>query len=300
MLARLPYTIFAFTAVANAGLFWWVADYPVIHYARTSQLTPEVMEASFSEETQILTSSTEPDKIIEKRFTVPTQIATAGPALVSPPTPPALPALAPHSNTTLPSLVSPLDETVTSPPLGLVQLKVTGRRVVYLVDASGSMRRSSGAGTRLDGARQAVMQSLLNLPNDTQFNVLYFATQTESFRPQLSYANAATKREATRFLQEEPNLERNETDLLAALRTALQMQPDAVWVVTDGDTQGFSWNILLQTRRCRKNFAPEATISVVGVQVGADDEDLLRKLSVQNDGAYQSYPSFQSVQSAKR
>jgi hypothetical protein len=114
---------------------------------------------------------------------------------------------------------------------GLLAAPPTARRVVYLLDCSVSM----GPSGALAAGRREVADSLRRLPPDALFQVIAYNQLAEPFalrgrRTELAPAPAAVG-EAVRLLGEVRATGR--TDHAAALRCALRLRPDVLFLVTD-------------------------------------------------------------------
>jgi hypothetical protein len=108
-----------------------------------------------------------------------------------------------------------------------------GESVVYLVDRSLSMEIKG----YLELARRELLASLERLPASTRFQVIFYNRTAEPLciggRSGLLPASLEVKREAAAQLASVPAA--GATDHVAALREALALQPDVLFLVTDAD-----------------------------------------------------------------
>ncbi len=129
---------------------------------------------------------------------------------------------------------------------GFFGIPVRGRRVLFIVDTSGSMKmRTSyrGGGTRLDLARREVLRAVSGMDPEVEYNVILFATTirrlSASYRPASKPRNAALRRLLAGAVAD------GGTNLQVALRAGLagkvhEMQSaskpsiDEVFVLSDG------------------------------------------------------------------
>jgi Mg-chelatase subunit ChlD len=162
------------------------------------------------------------------------------------------------------------------------------RRVVYLIDCSGSMFRAMGTETRFARACGEVRRSIAELSPAMEFNVIYFSGKTAALNPAMLYASGAAKRSAAEFLGAAPEMG-GETDLLAGIGEALKLAPDSVFVITDGIANAQPWEVLDHLNALRKKHGLAVRIHTVGFDLRGDRtaEDLLRKIAGQTGGTYQ-------------
>jgi hypothetical protein len=106
-----------------------------------------------------------------------------------------------------------------------------GSSVVFVIDRSASM----GLEQRLDRARQQLVASLNRLRPNTRFQVIAYARNAETLGPPGGLASA-TPEHVAQTVSALARLEaEGGTDHLKALRSALAMQPDVVFFLTDDD-----------------------------------------------------------------
>jgi Ca-activated chloride channel family protein len=106
-----------------------------------------------------------------------------------------------------------------------------GGSVVYVIDRSASM----GLGDGLSAAKRELLASLRQLPASARFQVIFYSREAEALgvdgRTDLLPATAENVDAAARFL--ERLRAGGSTDHLPALRKALALQPDVIFLVTD-------------------------------------------------------------------
>ena len=170
----------------------------------------------------------------------------------------------------------------------LFETTAATRRVVYLIDCSGSMFRAMAGETRFARACDEVRRSIAGLTPAMEFNVIYFSGKTAALDPSMLYASGAAKRSAAEFLREAPEMS-GETDLLAGIDEALKLGPDTLFVITDGIANAQPWDVLADLNAIRKKHGQTTRIHTVGFDLKGDRnaEDLLRKIALQTGGTYQ-------------
>ncbi|HLU39187.1 MAG TPA: HEAT repeat domain-containing protein, partial [Planctomycetota bacterium] len=133
-------------------------------------------------------------------------------------------------------------------------IPVLGRRVVFILDRSGSMGAAApqpqataagdaGVPTRLDIARQECWNAVADMGPDTFFNVVVFSDRARAWKGELVPATVSNKSALRTFLERlVPNGSTNLWDALATaieMRTAIsegrQREPvDEIFVLSDG------------------------------------------------------------------
>lgn len=111
-----------------------------------------------------------------------------------------------------------------------------GSKFVYVFDRSGSMNGFNGR--PLAAAKQQLLESLAKLEHNHQFQIIFYNERAEVFNPlspqppRLLFADEQGKRLAERFVQGISAT--GGSHHYDALRLAMQMQPDVVFLLTDG------------------------------------------------------------------
>jgi len=122
------------------------------------------------------------------------------------------------------------------PPVGLFGLEAEGRRVVYVLDRSASM--GSGDASPLAAAKRELLRSLAALSELQQFHLVFYNHRPRLFSPtggpgRLVFATEENRRGAESFV--ESIRSDGGTDHAEAIRAAMRLGPDLVFMVTDGD-----------------------------------------------------------------
>lgn len=280
MKIRPIWPILGITALGHVAVFWCIKGILLFDYTRTAR--PIAADFTAREIPAII----ENNKVVqpaEKQFTVSTHLFDSPAASMG------------SRSSALPPLLASLPE---EPSLDLIKtsqrrvsvfnLQTETKRVVYLVDASGSMWKKFNKQTRFDMARNEVLRSIKSLPPDVQFNVIYFANGVSAFSTESVYASDRAKKEVEAFLKEPPEL-RGETDLMAGLGTALKMGPDSVFLLTDGIANVPESEVLGELKYFKTKFQVDPKIYALGFDLKSEPEGeaLLKRLTDQSHGSYQ-------------
>lgn len=134
---------------------------------------------------------------------------------------------------------------VVAPSTVFGQQPRAARRVVFLLDRSGSM-----GGVPIKQARHALENCLANLSPEDWFGIVAFDSTVERFRPTMLAATRENVEEACIFLNEIDA--RGGTELASGVETAAQLLAGStgeILVITDGQVSGTS-EILQRARKC--------------------------------------------------
>jgi uncharacterized protein with von Willebrand factor type A (vWA) domain len=180
--------------------------------------------------------------------------------------------------------------------IALFGMTVPGKKVVYLLDASGSMYRpltGRDARARIVIASEEIRRSILALPEHVMFNVILVANTADHFEAKLVAASADNKARAIAFLAQ-PSSQKGETHLEDGLTQAIAMEPDSIIILTDGITNGPDWSLLAQVRTAQNKRPTPARFYAFGMtaEKAIDGDRLLRQLTREYGGAYVPYPQW--------
>ncbi len=162
-------------------------------------------------------------------------------------------------------------------------IPICAKRVVFVLDTSGSMR-----GPPIDAAKKALIESIQSLPEEVAFNVVFFDATATTWHGRLIPASAEAKRNACQAVAER-GLKLG-TASSAALNTAFEQEPEAIFFVSDGEpTDGTPAQIVgSATQFNRTRRVSIHTIGVVTQRNGGIGLTLfMRPLSEQNYGKFQ-------------
>ncbi len=169
-----------------------------------------------------------------------------------------------------------------------------GRRFVFIVDSSRSMK-----GGRFLAACRELVRAIRNLQEDQFFYVIFFDEHPERMRlppdrEPPSRPVPATRANIARFEQWLVSVQLEAgTDPQEALAWALEMSPDAAYVLSDGEFGGRAERFL-QERNWREDASgrrvPRMVIHTVGFHQKRASEALAR-IAAQFGGSYRFVPS---------
>ena len=160
-----------------------------------------------------------------------------------------------------------------------------GTRFVYVVDRSGSTDDPPGHDV-LSAAKSQLLSSLNDLNRGHQFQIIFYndaprLLQVEGREGRLLFATAENKEAAAKFVAS--IRAGGGTDHHAALAMAIRMQPDVIFLLTDGDRPKLSPHELDHLQRLAKG------IHIHCIQfgpAGGAPAEFLQQLARQNDGKY--------------
>jgi hypothetical protein len=163
----------------------------------------------------------------------------------------------------------------------------SGRRFVYVLDRSDSMRNFDGR--PLAAAKAEIQRSLELLGPDQQFQIIFYNNRPSYFEPAgqafwLLPADDTMKQRAKVFVRA---IEADGgTEHFEALRLALRLQPDVIFFLTDARIPQLRRNQLDEVRhRCVQS---NTTIHAIefGVDAIVPEVSFLRVLAAENSGEY--------------
>jgi hypothetical protein len=171
---------------------------------------------------------------------------------------------------------------------GTVQLfgiAATGHKFAYVFDRSGSM---GGDGRRaLAAAKKELLASLDGLERTQQFQLIFYNEQPTHFNPagqagRLGFATEENKERARRFIEQ--RTAGGGTDHERALRLAIDLRPDVIFLLTDADEPRLSSKQLADIRR----RAAGIIIHTIEIGAGPDPggDGFLRRLARENGGQH--------------
>lgn len=121
-------------------------------------------------------------------------------------------------------------------PARFFGLEARGKRIVYVCDRSASM--GEPAGRPLAAAKEELLRSLDELGASQQFGLIFYNERPRVFSPtggvvRPVFASDESRRQARAFLEEVQAV--GGTEHAAAIRAALKIGADVIFVLTDAD-----------------------------------------------------------------
>lgn len=163
------------------------------------------------------------------------------------------------------------------------ELETAGTKFVYVLDGSGSMTEPhSEARTRLERVKIELIRSIGGLPEQMEFFVIFFnrfsvPMPAEKLQP----ASLANKRKYLEWCMKVKG--GGGTDPRAALKQALDLQPDVIYLLTDGV---FDDDAVAEVTRQNTRGVSIHTFCF-GDAAG---ENLLKNIADKNNGTYKFVP----------
>lgn len=148
-----------------------------------------------------------------------------------------------------------------------------GKRVVYVIDRSGSMN-----GDRLSNTRYELKRSIRALPADGEFFVIFFDQRALPMpAPGLVPATGANKDRYSKWIDQQTA--GGGTDPTEALLQALALGPDSIYLMSDGVFDAAS------AQAVRAANGSECIINAIAFHDPAGEE-VLKRIARENGGAY--------------
>lgn len=161
-------------------------------------------------------------------------------------------------------------------------------RLLFIIDRSGSMRKPAYRETRLHSAKRELIVALEELAPETEFAIMLFDTEVQSWRSELLLATEENKRKAIEFVKQIRWGDR--TNTYGVLSEALQFddQLEAVFILTDGHpTAGAIQQPKAIIRDIvRRNRMRHLKFNTIGVGVNPATGNFLKTLADETGGEY--------------
>lgn len=160
-------------------------------------------------------------------------------------------------------------------------LEAAGNKFVFVVDASGSMRRPfEGPGKTLLGrVKLEILRCVTQMSPDQEFFIVFFNDDAIPMpATELVPASPAAQKRYLYWMAEAKAGGNTEPE--AALRIALQLQPDVIYFLTDG---AFKYRVIEHVREMNRG-----RVTVHTVSFGGDERatDFMQQIASQNGGTY--------------
>ncbi len=173
--------------------------------------------------------------------------------------------------------------------------KATGNTFIYIVDASPSMRRDRA----FDAAKEQIMQSLRSMKPKQRFNILFFggAVQKLEITPGETLAGpvSATPENIEKAMQwlQNTSIQTDGRVPVDAVREAMEMDPDGIFLLFDGDTKLDNWvhsvTELNRSDGLLSDGAPAVPIHVIHF-FREEFQRTMQLLAMENRGTYRFIP----------
>ena len=167
-------------------------------------------------------------------------------------------------------------------------IEIHAKRMMFIIDHSGSMEDYWGGMSRLARAKLELIKVIRELPEETEFAIMFYETRVRVWRKSLVLASEANKLEAINFIRRLGFGDR--TNTYGALRQSLDFDQDleTVFLLTDGqptigetvEPQQILVDILGRNQFRHLNF------NTIGIAVNPKTEAFLKQLSTGSGGEY--------------
>jgi hypothetical protein len=173
--------------------------------------------------------------------------------------------------------------------------KAIGNRFVYVVDASPSMRRDRA----FDAAKEEILRSLRSMKPKQRFAILFFGGTVDVLEldpgEKIDQPQSATPEnieKAIRWLAKN-TIQKEGKPPVDAIKSALELQPDGIFLLFDGDTKLDNWTqIVRQLNTSDGLFTDGGTKVPIHVIHFFRDEfqRSMQRLAEENGGTYRFVP----------
>jgi hypothetical protein len=167
-------------------------------------------------------------------------------------------------------------------------IDIHARRLMFIIDHSGSMKDYWGGMTRLERAKAELTRAILELPGEAEFAIVFYHTSVRFWQNELVPATEENKREAVDFIRRLGYGDK--TNTYGALRFALEFDDEleSVFLLTDGKPTigeiiakpAIVTDILHRNRFRHLNF------NTIGIAVDGSTRGFLETLAKESDGEF--------------
>ena len=183
-----------------------------------------------------------------------------------------------------------------------------GQRILILFDNSSTVwNKASDAGVTTDAFVRELSGLVDGLNANTLFGLVPFARNVGTFRDYMIAATARNKSEARKWIVENvrsshkrTQLEFVEDGIQGALTVAFQMEPEVIFIVSDGDFQrsktaksgagDVPWGAVEKTLRAlSREYGIRPRIHFIGFQVESEAVQAIRKITSRYKGEFKSF-----------
>ena len=168
--------------------------------------------------------------------------------------------------------------------------KIYAKRVIFVIDRSGSMGRRVGRESKLRQAKRELLGTIQVLPEDTSFNIVFFHGKVGVWQRGLVKASRQNKEKAARFIA---GIRFGDwTNSYGALDESLKLDgnTEAIYFLTDGEpTRGKITDVREIVRVIsRENRFRRIQLNAVQIGGGPLATEFMKALARQNEGQYRA------------
>jgi len=173
--------------------------------------------------------------------------------------------------------------------------KAVGNTFIYVVDASPSMQRDRA----FDEAKREILRSLASMKPKQRFFIQFFGKEIEplTFRGQSPATEPvpATKDNLAKTIEwiERVPIQKDGRPPIDAIRTAIAMQPDGIFLLFDGDTKVNDWTGRIRNLNLSNDLFSDGSPSVPIHVIHFFREEFvadMQRLAKENSGTYRFVP----------
>ncbi len=167
-------------------------------------------------------------------------------------------------------------------------IDIHAKRLMFIIDHSGSMKQYWGNYTRLDRAKTELIRAINELPDNAEFAIVFYHTNVKHWRNELCSATEENKLEAIQFVRRLGY--GNQTNTYGALRRSLDFDDDleAVFLLTDGrpTTGDIVAPVSIVNDILHRNRFRHLNFNTIGIGVKGPTETFLKKLAADSNGEF--------------
>lgn len=185
--------------------------------------------------------------------------------------------------------------------LSFLGVDSTGQRILLMIDISGTVvNKATKAGIPPEKLREELIALINKLPITSRFGLIQYAGNYKPFTKELVPASQPNKTLAVDWIQNEwvtggiqvsKKTVASPSGFIGVLQAAAAMNPDAVFIITDGSykskvhPKGIPWEEIRKTAELVKDAdGHRAKINIIAFEAGDEDLKELRKLSTASKG----------------
>ena len=167
-------------------------------------------------------------------------------------------------------------------------LDIHAKRLMFIIDHSGSMKEYESGATRLDRAKQELIRVIQQLPADHEFAIIFYESSVRKWRPELVEASSENKRDAISFVSRLGLGDRTNTH--AALLEAFEFDDnlETVYLLTDGrpTTGKVVAPPAIITEVIQRNQFRNLQFNTIGIALEGPTEAFLKDLAELSGGEF--------------
>ena len=173
------------------------------------------------------------------------------------------------------------------------ELKSPVKKVIFLIDVSGTMWKEIEGKYGYQLAQEEVMYSIKRMPPEIFFNIIYYSDSTSMMAQELIASTPENKELARRFLKQKPTLS-GATDFFKGLQVSFEQRPESIFIFTDGETDIPRWKIQNRIDELKEKVGRSIPLFGIGFFYEKNQEslDILQKICFITGGDFKLYLSY--------